>query len=39
MAKYTGVCVCGNKLEPAYNPELKVKFMNCFKCFPIYVKA
>jgi hypothetical protein len=32
--RYTGRCVCGQELEPAYSPELGVTFMNCFRCFP-----
>lgn len=33
---YTGKCVCGNELADAWNPDLKIVFKNCFKCFPIY---
>jgi hypothetical protein len=36
MARYTGKCVCGEDLEDAWNPDLKIRFKNCFRCFPYY---
>jgi hypothetical protein len=36
MARYKGKCVCGEDLEDAWNPDLKIRFKNCFKCFPYY---
>ncbi len=36
VMRYTGKCVCGATLEDAWNPDLKIVFKNCFKCFQIY---
>jgi len=37
--RFTGVCVCGARLEPAFHPEHKLAFWNCFRCFPVFPKA
>ncbi len=37
--QFSGKCVCGNDLEVAYNPDINVKFWNCFECFPMHVRA
>ncbi len=37
--RFTGRCVCGEKLEAAYNEDLKIVFWNCFQCFPVYERA
>jgi hypothetical protein len=37
--RFAGRCVCGKRLERAYNRELGIVFWNCFECFPIHEKA
>ena len=38
-ARFTGTCVCGEMLEPAFHPEYKFVFWNCFRCFPVFPRA
>jgi hypothetical protein len=38
-ARFTGTCVCGETLEPAFHPERKFVFWNCFRCFPVFPRA
>lgn len=37
--QFTGKCVCGNILEIAYNPDLKITFWNCFECLPMFERV
>ena len=39
MAEFTGRCVCGAMLSPAYSREHGIVFWNCFKCFPHFEPA
>jgi hypothetical protein len=35
----TGRCVCGARLEPAWNWEGCFEFNNCFECFPNFARV
>lgn len=38
-ARFTGRCVCGEWLKPAFHPHLRIVFWNCFRCFPVFPRA
>ncbi|MCG3144169.1 MAG: hypothetical protein HONDAALG_01562 [Gammaproteobacteria bacterium] len=38
-SRFTGKCVCGMRVEPAYNAEKGFLFWNCFQCFPHFTRA
>ncbi len=38
-SRFTGRCVCGMRVEPAYNAEKQFLFWNCFQCFPCFERA
>lgn len=37
--RFTGKCVCGMRVEPAFNSEKEYLFWNCFQCFPHFERA